>query len=339
VVKGQPLIIGAPKKALKTTLLIEMAICLASGLPFLGKWKVERPIRVGIMSGESGEAVIKETAARVVKAKGWDVPPDDLVRFCFRVPKFGNPVHVAAVEEFVKEDGLQFLGIDPTYLAIPAAENAANIFAVGELLGNVTELGQRTGCTMSLLHHLRKNLVDAFQPPELEDLAWSAFAEWARQWILLGRREKFDPESNGEHKLWMNIGGSAGHCSLWAFDAEEGRKSDPGGRHWTTELVRASEARSNASQEKQAKKQVERTQREACTLTQNVAKVWNALQQFPGGETKKEIREAAGLSGTTFGPAFTVLVKDGRAVKCKVQKSNRKQPYDGYVARNTENLF
>jgi hypothetical protein len=332
LVAKQPLIIGAPKKALKTTLMIEMAICLASGLPFLGKWKVNRPIRVGIMSGESGRATIQETAARIVKAKGWDVPIDDLVRLCFRVPRFGETSHVEALKEFITEDGLEMLSVDPTYLAIPATENASNIFAVGSLLGTVTEIGESSGCTMALLHHLRKNLVDPFVPPELEDLAWSAFAEWARQWILLGRRVRFDPDGNGEHKLWMNVGGSAGHCSLWALDVEEGRKTDPGGRHWTVELNRASEARSSATQEQRSKTQEEKAQKEAATLTVNENKILAALRQFPDGGTETDIRERAGLSGTKFGPAIGSLLDQGKVMRFKVPKAN-KQRYDGFKIR------
>jgi len=334
LVAGQPLIIGAPKKALKTTLMIEMAICLASGLPFLGKWKVNQPIRVGIMSGESGEATIKETAARIVKAKGWDVPLDDLVRFCFRVPRFGEKSHMQALEEFIKEDGLKMLWVDPTYQAIPAVENASNLFAVGAILGKVTEIGQKTNCTMALLHHLRKNPAEPFIPPELEDLAWSGFAEWARQWILLGRRVKFDPESNGEHKLWMNIGGSAGHCSLWALDIEEGRKNDPGGRHWKYELNGASVARTAAVQDKRTKREAEKAIEDATTAAARQAKLIEVMRQHNQADTESVLRKRAGMSGEVFGPVIHALLKCDKVIKCAVEKHGKK--YDGYQLRPTE---
>jgi len=54
LVESQPCIIGGPKKALKTSMLIDLAIATATGGHFLGRFNVPRPRRVAVMSGESG---------------------------------------------------------------------------------------------------------------------------------------------------------------------------------------------------------------------------------------------------------------------------------------------
>ena len=59
---GQPCVIAASKKSLKTTTAIDLAMSLASRSPFLGKFHVPKSVRVALMSGESGDAVIQETA-------------------------------------------------------------------------------------------------------------------------------------------------------------------------------------------------------------------------------------------------------------------------------------
>src|SRR5687767_13403037 len=96
-----------------------------------------------------------------------------------------------------------------------------------------------------------KERADPFQPPELEDIAWSGFQEWCRQWLLVGRREKYEP-GTGSHRLWLNVGGSAGHSALWALDIEEGKLPN---RTWEVNVMHADEARQEVTERKEEAKQ------------------------------------------------------------------------------------
>ena len=69
----QPGMIGGAKKCLKTTLALEMALSLATGTPFLDQFTVDRPHKVGALSGESGLSTLKETLQRLCNAKGLDL--------------------------------------------------------------------------------------------------------------------------------------------------------------------------------------------------------------------------------------------------------------------------
>jgi hypothetical protein len=73
LVAGQPVVLGGPMKCLKTATLIDLALSVANGTPFLGRFEVERPVRVALINGEGGQVAVQETARRVCQAKGIDL--------------------------------------------------------------------------------------------------------------------------------------------------------------------------------------------------------------------------------------------------------------------------
>src|SRR5438067_2463855 len=95
LVSKQPGIVGGPKKSLKTSTLTELTISLGAGIPFLGKFAVPKRRRTVFISGESGEAVLKETASRICQSKGIALDDTDTY-WDFRLPK------VSRGEELVK---------------------------------------------------------------------------------------------------------------------------------------------------------------------------------------------------------------------------------------------
>src|SRR5262249_4309628 len=106
--------------------------------------------------------------------------------------------------------------------------------------------------TPLLVHHFKKNGAEPTDLPELEELAYAGIQEFARQWILLKRRKRFEPGS-GEHKLWLVVGGSAGHSGEWALDITEGTMGDDFlGRTGEVRVTTAIEARRQEAEGKQA---------------------------------------------------------------------------------------
>ena len=73
-------------------------------------------------------------------------------------------------------------------------DDARNLFAMGSLLRPLAELCDSTGCTILVVHHCKRSQQSAASPATLDDIAWSGFAEFSAQWLLLSRRRPFDPD-------------------------------------------------------------------------------------------------------------------------------------------------
>src|SRR5262249_54509023 len=117
--KNQHGVLGGPKKTLKTSVLVDAALSLGTGTTFLNFFVVDRPVRVGIISGESGPAVLQETARRVAAEKGIDLAEAD-VFWGFELPQLADLGDLAALQEAVEENALEVLFLDPLYLAMLA---------------------------------------------------------------------------------------------------------------------------------------------------------------------------------------------------------------------------
>ncbi len=128
MVLGQPLEIGGPMKALKTSILIDGAISLASGGFFLGRFKVHKPRRVLVMSGESGLGTIQETAHRISSAANLNLADLNNLIWSPDLPKFGSADHMEGLEKLLRDEGVEILFLDPAYLAMPSAD-AGNLMA------------------------------------------------------------------------------------------------------------------------------------------------------------------------------------------------------------------
>jgi hypothetical protein len=312
LVRGQPCIFAGAKKTLKTSLAIDLAISLASGEPFLGRFSVHKPCNTIMLSGESGLATIKETAHRICQSKGIELAGIDKLWWSSFLPSLDDAAHLNAVERMIEETQCEVLFVDPLYLCLSGVD-AGNVFIQGGKLRPIGDACQRHGVTLLMVHHTRKQAKTQSRtncpPPELDDIAWAGFAEFARQWLLVGRREEYVP-GTGEHRLWANVGGSAGHSGLWALDVEEGIAGMP--RHWNVILSSPNEARE---------------EKKADGIRQRIL---DAMKEFPNGQTKTGIYTVANLRSCEKANAvFTSLIEEGQIVERRVKKGAA--TYTGYA--------
>ncbi len=229
LVADQPMLVAGAKKVLKTGTLLDLSVSLATG-GYVYKhshFRVGEACNVGLISGESGEGVLQATANAICAAKGVKLAEvRGRLRWGFRLPRLSNPEHLRWLQRQIKAGALRVIVIDPLYLCLlagNAAVNPGDLLAMGPLLYEVATACLDVGATPVLCHHVSRGSqkADPFKVPDLDDVAFAGFPEFARQWVLLGRRRRYEP-GTGHHALWMNVGGSAGHSSLWEVNIDEG---------------------------------------------------------------------------------------------------------------------
>jgi DNA-binding transcriptional ArsR family regulator len=318
---GQPGGLFGAFKTLKTSLTADLLISLASGTPFLDHFPVAEPGPTLFLSGESGLAALQSIARRICAARGLSLDTLDNFMLSSDLPRLDNSTHVRALARIIRAKKLVCVAIDPAYLTV-RQEDARNLFAMGARLRPLAEVCASTGCTVLVVHHCKLSKVGLGNPATLDDIAWSGFAEFSAQWLTLSRRQAFDPDT-GRHELWLNVGGRAGHRSLWALDVDEGRAVDldeaPTAARsdeveaatWKTSLRRAPSARAQADERYVQVSEDRRVRRLTVMLERHRERVLNLLSQHPDGKNARHVRDALSLSGGSAARVLSSLVRDG----------------------------
>lgn len=328
LVTGQPCILGGPQKALKTSLVVSLFMSLAIGAPFLGKFKVNRRCRTLLLSGESGLGTLQETSARISFAMGVNLAHVEGWHICSTIPQLSSDEDMAELGRLLRKHSIDAVAVDPLYLAMPS-DDVANLFAQGELLGRVTALCQPLGVTPILLHHTNRSVSRSYEPAELTDLAFAGFPEFARQWLLVNRREKY--ECGGKHALWLTIGGSAGHSGLFALDIEEGRRSDPGGRYWEAAVRLPEEVRKDDRQQEVEAKALRKKEKAIAELEQDKKEVVRHLVKLKAADTYRGIRTNTGLSDAALKRVIAALLDGDTITEATVIKNGAE--YEGFTIK------
>jgi hypothetical protein len=329
----QSTVIGGRSKAMKTSVAIDLAISLGTGTPFLGKFETI-PSSVLVLSGESGKRSIQETARAVCNARGVHLA-DARVSWGFKLPSICRQTDMAQLAKVVMgecenhPDRINVVVIDPAYLCLLDTSTkglqASNLFDMGPILLGLSEWGEKTRTTVILCHHCRKggNAANQWAPPEREDLSMAGFHEWARQWLLLGRRSAYE-QGSGHHDLWLEVGGSAGHGALLGVDIDEGAFATRAAKQWDVSVMSHREVK---EQSKRSTEDQRLKKREEIYYQHEVA-VIKALRQCRDGETKSVLKA---LSGVQTGPLSEVLlnlVQNQKVEQTTIKKHTKF--YDAY---------
>jgi hypothetical protein len=321
------MVIGGMFKTLKTSIALDLLLCIGTATDFLGQFRTVRTARAVYFLGEGRGRFAQGVCQRIAEQKGLDLAHVENVYLCRELPNLDNGGDLQEVKRVLQRRRAEFAFFDPLYLGLAeSGERAGNVFVIGQRLAAVQQTCQAAGATAVINHHLRKGRVET-DPATLSDLAQAGAAEFAGQWLLLNRTRPYDEANPGVHELRLSIGSRLTDSSLWKLHMEEHAARASPGRVWHPEVTPRVEA---VQADRTARQQAgEATQRE--TIERHKDQILQAVAMFgPQGETQAIIRAAVGLSGSRFGAALGELIRERTILPCEVQKPNRKTPYQGY---------
>ena len=331
---GGPAVIGGLFKVGKTLIAIAAAVAIATGRLFLGSWTVPTPRVVVYFSGEGGPSVAQEYARRIALSIGIALADVTRLYWCFSVPRLENLRDLDAFAKVLDDTDAEVAIVDNLMLCL-SGDNAGNVYSMGGVLGNVVRICSERGVTPIFVHHFKRtrSTADPHAPGELIDLTQAGVAEIAAQWLLLTRRQPYDPADAGEHKLWLSVGGRMGQSSLTALEIHEGRRTDPGGRRWEVEVLAADEARQTAQQADQGAKAAARKAKADADLDADRREIVAVVVRLNAPESKTGLRDRCQCGHARFGRAFASLIADNTLRETTVTKPNG-QIYKAWTVSN-----
>jgi hypothetical protein len=227
LVKGQPCLLAGPEKSLKTTLAIEMSLALAYGSFFLKPFRVPLQVPAALFIGEMNRETVIKKAHLMFDYPEHGMDLDDLAgswwHLCERLPNLADVKDLERLRAWLKARRIAVVFLDPLYLCLLSGLGrkiqAGNRHAMGPLLKAVADTCLDAGATPVLVDHALKHR--PHNPLGLADVAWAGPAEFARQWLLTNHRQPYEA-ATGTSRLYLTIGGSEGHSSVWEVDIREG---------------------------------------------------------------------------------------------------------------------
>jgi hypothetical protein len=152
-------VFAAEDKAGKTWAILDLAISVAAGTPWLGAFACPPSGRVLVFLGEGGERAMIRRLRAVAAHKGVDLDElaeARLLRLCFRVPTLTSGQDLAAVEAELAGRPAALVVLDPLYLAVGAGATGSNLYAMGAVLSAIQGVCQQAGAALVVVTHWNK---------------------------------------------------------------------------------------------------------------------------------------------------------------------------------------
>jgi hypothetical protein len=243
-VDKEPLFFGGVAKSFKTSTAADLAVSLASGSPFLGRFQIFDQKVVAFFTSEIGIKPACQLFTRLARAKDLETIGSNRgnLDIIDRVPSFrqseSNARALLGLRAYLKECRVDVAVFDPLYLAMGGV-SISDVNEVAETLNRITSLCREADVWPIFCHHSRKT-VEQGRPMQITELTGAGIAEYARQWFLLSHATPFE---RGHASLYVRAGSSAGgDGNVWRLEVDEGTHERPSDRQWNVSITEGDDA-------------------------------------------------------------------------------------------------
>jgi hypothetical protein len=150
-------VLAAEDKAGKTWAILDLAVSVAAGRPWLGAFGCPRAGRVLVFLGEGNQRAIVRRPRAICAHKHLQV--EELaarIRLCFRVPRLTSGADLTAVAGELATSPAALVILDPLYLAVGTAGAGADLYAMGTVLSAIQGVCQQAGAALVVVTHWNK---------------------------------------------------------------------------------------------------------------------------------------------------------------------------------------
>lgn len=217
--------LAGEKKTLKTYTGLALALAVASGEPFLGRFTVPQPRPVLMYLGEGGQIPTMHRIQRIAQAMKVDLASLPL-RIVFDAGDITGEAFLASLRKAVNEDMPGLVIVDPFYAYHPPGVEAQNLYDRGAMLAEVHH-SMPAGCAFILADHFRKT---GNRDLDLDSIAQSGVSQWADSWILQNHNSPAQVDA-GEFSIGMQFGSRQWGGRQYLVDWSLGAFNEDTGEH------------------------------------------------------------------------------------------------------------
>ncbi|GAB3535908.1 hypothetical protein GCM10027403_14840 [Arthrobacter tecti] len=215
--------LAGEKKTLKTYLGLSLALAVASGKPFLGRFPVPEPRPVLMYLGEGGHTPSARRLQRLAASMALDLESLPL-RMSFDAGDITGKEFLHAFRTAVAEQEPGLVIVDPLYAFHPSGVEAQNLYDRGAMLAEIQQMVPE-GCALIIADHFRKT---GGKELDLDSIAQAGVGQWADSWVL--QKHDTPPRvDEGEFSIGVQFGSRQWggreftvDWSLGTFDEETG---------------------------------------------------------------------------------------------------------------------